>query len=329
MGVLELGGGAEHFFPVAGGEVAADELFDVDAGFGGGEAGHEFTAAHFHGGDEGGAASGEGDVGGEVDAEEGLAAAGGGADGDELAGFEFDDVVEVVPGGVKGAGVVSGFEFVDEAHPPVGDGEPFVGDGDAFGCGLEVGHDGFEDFGGGLGGGEDAAGAGAGGAEDGAELGVFADDLGVSGGVADDGYGLGEFVDVGGSADFGEFAGGEEFGSDGDGVDLGVSVAAGHVDDRSVDDLVAGLVEVFGAGEDAVDGVDCGEVEEGGAEGGFFGFEVVGFGGGGCVPEWFGHAAWPFALGLQRWHRVRLRMPRSSSISRVRVTGSQSGSPQW
>src|SRR5690606_15037028 len=100
-----------------------DQVVDVDAGLGRGEAGHEFAAAHLHRGDEGGLAAGECDVGGEVHAEQGLALAGAGADGDELAGLEFDDVVEVGPGRVEGARVVSGFEFVDEAHPPVGDGQ--------------------------------------------------------------------------------------------------------------------------------------------------------------------------------------------------------------
>src|SRR5690606_16673318 len=98
-----------------------------------GEAGHQLGAAHFEGGDEGGLAAGEGDVCGEVHAEQGLALPGAGADGDELAGLEFDDLVEVVPGGVEGPRVVAGFEFVDEAHPPVGDGQLLVGGCDALG----------------------------------------------------------------------------------------------------------------------------------------------------------------------------------------------------
>ena len=92
---------------------------------------------------------GEGNVGGEVHAEEAFPAAGRGADGDELAGLELDDVVEVGPRGVEGVRVAAGFELVDEAGPAVGDGEVDVGGGGASGGGLEVGHGVVEDLGGG------------------------------------------------------------------------------------------------------------------------------------------------------------------------------------
>src|SRR5690606_6962853 len=135
------------------------------------------------------------------------------------------------------------------------------------------------------------------------------------------------------AADFGEFAAGEEFSGHGDRVDLGFAVAAVHGEDGAVDDLVVLLVEVLVAGEGSVDGVDGGEVEEHGAEAGPFGFEVVGgcrfVGDGVGLPQGLGHAAWPFlVLGWQSGQGWTRRRPLSSSVSRSRLSGSQSMWPQ-
>ncbi len=159
---------------------------------------------------------------------------------------------------------------------------------------------------------------------------MLADDRGVALGVADDRHGLGKLVEIGGAANLGEVAAGEELGRDGDGVDLRFAVPAVHVEDGAPDDLVPEFVEVVGRGDGAVEDVDGGQVVEGGAEGGFLGVQVVGHrgfvGDGVGLPQGLGHAAWPFwVLGWQSGQGWTRRRPLSSSVSRRRLAGSQSG----
>ncbi len=109
--------------------------------------------------------------------------------------------------------------------------------------------------------------------DEGAAQASVLDDLGVVLAVGGGGDGADEFVQVLAAAGPHEVAGvGEVFG-EGDLVDGQASVV--HVQDRSEDELVAGLVE--GGDVDGVaDFAECGAGEEAGAEGGLLGVEVLG-----------------------------------------------------